>query len=237
MWQSADGGTVDALRVWQQWLIGRSPAVRDQLFFLYCAWAHMLARQVRARYPHPLAEWQDYASYSAVGLLQAIDGYDASVQTRFQSYAEPFVKGAILKGLACYRRDVWSANRHPALGRVDEGHCSSLSGEPGDTVQVAVDLAFGCFLELGIISTLAPGNDPLGCYELEHRHQQLSGLIRRLPTRERAVLIGHYYQHMSFVALARLLCVSKSRVTQLHAQALRRVRVYYQQLGESDGFC
>jgi len=218
---------VDASVIWQQWLTGRSPALRNQLFFLYCAWARMVARQLRSRYPHPLAEWQDYASLSAVGLLQAIDRFDAGMQTRFQSYAEPFVKGAILKGLACYRRDVCPVNR-----LVDD----EAPGESGCTALAAIDLAFGCFLELGIISLLTSGNDPLCCYERTQRHQQLNELIQRLPKREQTVLMGHYHQHQSFVALARLLGVSKSRVAQLHAQALKRLRCYCLQAGNRDVF-
>ena len=95
----------DEQLLWQLWAIHKDAATRSRLFFFYSPWARMLARQLRARYPHPLAEWPDYISLSSMGLLEAIDRFDATLQTRFQSYAESFVKGAILKGLSCYVRD------------------------------------------------------------------------------------------------------------------------------------
>lgn len=224
----------DEQALWQLWISNRSAEIRTQLFFFYGQWVRMLASQVLARYPHPLAEWPDYVSLGSVGLLQAIDRFDATLQTRFQSYAEPFVKGAILKGLSCYVRDRQLVSRD----RLD-----SLSGEGrfGDSdfervVSVAVDLAFGYFLELGIVNVDPVDNSPLSIYEQEHRDQGLDLMVERLPERERQVIIGHYYQYLSFVELSQLMSVSKSRISQLHGQALKRVRQFYEELGDVDDY-
>ncbi|WP_346656664.1 sigma factor-like helix-turn-helix DNA-binding protein [Pseudomonas sp. SWRI77] len=42
-------------------------------------------------------------------------------------------------------------------------------------------------------------------------------------------MVEHYYQQMSFVELAGLLGVGKARVSQLHGQALRRIRGMYEE--------
>ncbi|WP_445262174.1 sigma-70 family RNA polymerase sigma factor [Pseudomonas sp. EA_35y_Pfl2_R111] len=61
-----------------------------------------------------------------------------------------------------------------------------------------------------------------------HDHS-LSQLVEKLPANERQVIVGHYYQHLSFVALSELLGVSKSRISQIHAQALKRIRKGYEE--------
>ena len=73
--------------LWRCWLTHRDAATRTQLFFFYSPWSRLMARNVMARYAHPLAEWQDYASLGSIGLLQAIDRFDATVSTRFQTFA------------------------------------------------------------------------------------------------------------------------------------------------------
>lgn len=226
----------DEQALWQLWLSHRDAVIRTKLFFFYSEWARMLAGQVLARYPHPLAEWPDYVNLGSIGLLQAIDRFDASLETRFQSYAEPFVKGAILKGLSCYVRDRQLASRDRLDSLSSEGRFAASDNDFERVVNAAVDLAFGYFLELGIVNAEPIDNSPLSIYEQEHRDQGLDLMVERLPERERQVIVGHYYQYLSFVELSQLMGVSKSRISQLHGQALRRVRRFYEELGDMDGY-
>lgn len=226
----------DEQALWQVWLSQKDADTRARLFFFYSQWARMLASQVLARYPHPLAEWPDYVSLGSVGLLQAIDRFDATLKTRFQSYAEPFIKGAILKGLACYVRDRQLVSRDRLDSLSSEGRFGSNDGDFERVVNVAVDLAFGYFLELGVVNSDPIDNSPLSIYEQEHRDKSLDMMVARLPERERQVIVGHYYQYLSFIDLSQLMSVSKSRISQLHGQALKRVRRYYEELGDTDGY-
>ncbi|MBC3504977.1 sigma-70 family RNA polymerase sigma factor, partial [Pseudomonas sp. SWRI59] len=98
-------------------------------------------------------------------------------------------------------------------------------------VNNAVDLAFGYFLELGVIDEEPPDNNPLSAYVQQDKDESLGLLVERLPERERQIIVGHYYQQMSFVELAGLLGVGKARVSQLHGQALRRIRELYEEVG------
>lgn len=222
--------------LWQLWLAHKDSATRTKLFFHYSQWARMLAGHVLARYPHPLAEWPDYVSLGSIGLLQAIDRFDATLQTRFQSYAEPFVKGAILKGLSCYVKDRQPVSRDRLESLSGEGRFGDADSDFERVVNAAVDLAFGYFLELGVVNAEPVDNSPLSVYEQEHRDQGLDLMVERLPEREKQVIVGHYYQFLSFVELSQLMGVSKSRISQLHGQALKRVRGFYEELGETDGY-
>jgi RNA polymerase sigma factor for flagellar operon FliA len=65
-------------------------------------------------------------------------------------------------------------------------------------------------------------NDPLNHYTRESEKLGLGSLVESLPESERQVIVGHYYQHLSFPEIRELMEVSKSRISQLHSQALKK---------------
>ena len=219
---------LEAERVlWQRWQARRDPQTRTELFDFYAAWSRVLAGHYSGRYPHPLAEYADYVSLASMGLLQAIDGFDPALGSRFKSYAEPFIKGAVLKGLSCYIKDHQQTNRERLLSVAGEA-------EEGDDlaaiVNLTVGLAFGYFLELGILDADLYDNDPSSLYERQNGMETLTYLVEQLTDGERQVITGHYYQQLSFVQLSEMMGVSKARVSQLHGQGLRKLRRLYEQV-------
>jgi RNA polymerase sigma factor for flagellar operon FliA len=219
--------------LWERWISKRDVTARVELFLLYGNWSRMLANLVLARYPHPLAEWGDYVHFASIGLLQALDRFQPDLQTRFQSFAEPYVRGAVLKGLSCYVSD----KKNLVIERLahQESHRDFDKDSAFDTiVTTAIDLAFGYFLELGIIDEEPVDNSPFKAYAQENQHQQLGDYVDQLPERERHIIISHYYQHLSFTEISQLLEISKARVSQLHTQALRRIRSCYEQADDMD---
>ncbi|WP_220815859.1 sigma-70 family RNA polymerase sigma factor [Pseudomonas paralcaligenes] len=211
--------------LWQRWQTRRDAQTRAELFDLYATWSRVLAGHYHGRYPHPLAEYADYVSLASMGLLQAIDGFDPTLGTRFKSYAEPFIKGAVLKGLSCYVRDQQQTTRERLLSVAGEA-------EEGDDlaaiVNLTVGLAFGYFLEVGILDADLYDNDPSNLYERQNSMETLAYLVEQLTDGERQVITGHYYQQLSFVQISEMMGVSKARVSQLHGQGLKKLRRLYE---------
>ena len=191
----------------------------------------MLAGYFFKRYPHPLAEWGDYLNLCSLGLLQAIERFDLTRGVRFKTYAEHFIKGAVLKGLASYIKDqrAISKERVESIGGVNRFDTKDSDLEL--VVNAAVGLAFGYFLELGIVEEQPADNDPLAQYVNHDISNELAHLVESLPERERQGIVGHYFQQMSFTSLSELLGVSRSRVSQLHGAALERIRFLYEGRG------
>lgn len=211
--------------LWQRWQARRDPLTRAELFDFYAAWSRVLAGHYHGRYPHPLAEYADYVSLASMGLLQAIDGFDPTFGSRFKSYAEHFIKGAVLKGLSCYVKDHQQTHRERLLSVAGEA-------EEGDDltaiVNLTVGLAFGYFLELGILDGDLYENDPASLYEQHDGMETLAYLVEQLTEGERRVITGHYYQQLSFVQISEIMGVSKARVSQLHGQGLKKLRRLYE---------
>ncbi|MDH1108456.1 sigma-70 family RNA polymerase sigma factor [Pseudomonas otitidis] len=209
--------------LWRRWLASKGAELRTQLFFFYSQWVRLLTAHLFTRYPHPLAEWHDYLNLASLGLLQAIDRFDPRLGSNFKAYAEPYIKGSVLKGLACYVKD----RRTPATERLASitgaGEAEGLS-DLEHVANVAIDLAFGYFLELGVLDQEPVDNNPLSLYEAEREGQDMALLISQLSPGERQVIEGHYFQQLSFTEISELMGVSRSRVSQLHAGALKKIR-------------
>ncbi|UZE26191.1 sigma-70 family RNA polymerase sigma factor [Pseudomonas sp. B21-056] len=222
-----DGNDEQAL--WRTWVDSKTEAARSRLFFFYGQWLRMIVGLLYARYPHPLAEWGDYVNLASIGLLQAIDRFNPGLGTRFQSYAEPYVKGNVLKGLSCYvsdQRRYYRERLESISGSQEERAESDLE----HVANVAIGLAFGLFLESGIVDQEPNDNNPLSLYEVEREGDTLNECVKLLSVNERQVIEGHYHQHLSFTEVSELMGISKSRVSQLHAQALRNIRASHERL-------
>lgn len=229
--EQANADEDEELRLWSQWAKQKTAELRTQLFFFYSGWLRMLAGYFFKRYPHPLAEWGDYLNLCSLGLLQAIERFDLTRGVRFKTYAEHFIKGAVLKGLASYIKDqrAISKERVESIGGVNRFDTKDSDLEL--VVNAAVGLAFGYFLELGIVEEQPADNDPLAQYINHDISNELAHLVEALPERDRQVIVGHYFQQMSFTSLSELLGVSRSRVAQIHGAALGRIRLLYEGRG------
>ncbi|WP_431495031.1 sigma-70 family RNA polymerase sigma factor [Pseudomonas brassicacearum] len=226
----------DEQTLWRNWLDSKTEAARSRLFFFYGKWLRMIVGLLYSRYPHPLAEWGDYVNLASIGLLQAIDRFNPELNTRFQSYAEPYVKGNVLKGLSCYvgdRRRYYRERLESISGMQEEGRAES---DLEQVANVAIGLAFGLFLESGIVDPEPKDDNPLSLYEVERESDTLEGCVKLLSANEQRVIQGHYHQHLSFTEISELMGISKSRVSQLHAQALKNIRISHARLMAGDSW-
>ncbi|MCE0460983.1 sigma-70 family RNA polymerase sigma factor [Pseudomonas uvaldensis] len=225
----------DEHALWRNWLSSKTEAARSALFFFYGQWLRMIVGLLYARYPHPLAEWGDYVNLASIGLLQAIDRFNPELGTRFQSYAEPYVKGNVLKGLSCYVSDQRRYYQERLESITDlEDKWAEIDLE--QVANVAIGLAFGLFLESGIVDQEPKDSNPLTLYEVERESDTLNECVKLLSANERQVIQGHYHQHLSFTEISELMGVSKSRVSQLHAQALKNIRASHERLMAGDSW-
>ncbi len=94
-----------------------TPSDRRRLALDHVAWVGTIARRIGG------AGWPDLVGPGMVGLYDALDRFDPAAGTTFSSYAEHFVRGAMLRAR---RRD-----------RVAVGSSARLSGEWLDGVVAA----------------------------------------------------------------------------------------------------
>jgi RNA polymerase sigma factor for flagellar operon FliA len=139
------------------------------------------------------------------------------------------------------RQQQISMRRRMAGERVKSLHADALSSDPEqllrELAEIGVGLALGFALEGSGMLAAADASVADNTYtrlELRQFQQQIRYLCKRLTAREQEVIEKHYLQQISFDEIATQLKLSKGRVSQLHAQGLKRLRSLILQIAPCD---
>ena len=206
----------------------------------YLSYARVVAATCYARRLHDEIEFAEYHQLAVVGMIEALDRYDPDGGAQFKTFASRRMHGAILDGLESLtekQRQIAARKRirrerldSLAAARSTAGDIVAGPPNPFDLLmEVAFGLALGYILEgTGMLATeSAPGTPASPQHEALERRQtasQLRDLLLHLPAPDQSVLRGHYLQQQPFEEIGRKLGVTKGRVSQIHKQALRRMR-------------
>lgn len=217
--------------LWRRFRYEREARCREQIFTRYRGLARSIAvRQLRAR-PRNGVELNDMEQFAYEGLLVAIDRFDPLRGIPFGAFARRRILGSIADGAA--RMNEIDA-QYSYRRRVEAERLRSIAAEGGKTgalgalADLAAGLAIGLILEGTSLIEPEDGADrrPNAYESLAWRQlqAQLTQEIDRLPEREAAIIRQHYENGVSFTQIAKLLDLSKGRVSQLHANALAKLR-------------
>jgi RNA polymerase sigma factor for flagellar operon FliA len=218
--------------LWQRWCGEADGAARSSLAQRYMPYARALAAQLYARRPHDEFQFDEYQQFAMVGLMESIERYLPDRGAQFRTFATPRIRGAILNGLerlserqqqGAFRRRV-TADRVASL--TPDSFCTEATQQLLEELQeIGVGVAMGLILD-GMSLDLQTGlpDDAYAQIEMRQLHRQLWELVERLTDREREIVVMHYRQALSFEEIAGALRLSKGRISQLHRQAVMRLR-------------
>jgi RNA polymerase sigma factor for flagellar operon FliA len=232
------------------------PGTEQELLLLeHLPIVRFLARRIHERLPQHV-DIEDLVSAGVVGLMDAFAKFDPAKKVQFRSYAQFRIRGAILDSL---RTLDWSPRELRRKGRAVEEAIRVLTARmgraPGE-VEVASELDLGLEeyqqllgdlkgLEVGTLHVehnedsgeekLAyvpgrPEEDPLFCCLKGELVERLSEAIGQLPERERLVMTRYYYEEMTMREIGLALGVVESRVSQIHASGVVRLRARLKEL-------
>jgi RNA polymerase sigma factor for flagellar operon FliA len=217
--------------------------------------AHMplvkrLAHQMKAKLP-PSVEVDDLIQAGMIGLLDAINRYEENHGAQFETYAVLRIRGAMLDEL---RSSDWMPRSTRQNMRKVEGAMQALTqqlGRPPTESEVAKSMKLSLedyqdllgdsgghqlvyyedfHTEEGSDSFLdryaVDDEDPLkGLLESDFRHAVIDA-IDNLPPREKMLMGLYYEEELNLKEIGAVMGVSESRVSQLHTQAVARLRTY-----------
>lgn len=225
------------------------PALREQLILKYAPLVKYVAGRLGVFLP-PALSMDDLLGHGTVGLIEAVDRYDAFHGVKFETYAIRRIWGSMidaLRSLSMLPRstiqqvkslDSAFATLEHELGR------SPTTAEVAERLGVGETEVYSMLLAanfsllsletkvtaeedggLTLLDTLADGTDgPEVNLEKEELLASLARAIERLPERERLVLSLYYHEDLTLKEIGKVLQVSESRVSQLHSVALARLR-------------
>ncbi|MEP6900303.1 MAG: FliA/WhiG family RNA polymerase sigma factor [Actinomycetota bacterium] len=206
-----------------------------------------IADRIAARLP-PSVERDDLYGAGVVGLIDAVERFDASRGIAFTTFAEMRVRGAILDNLRSLDWASRSTRRRAREVQAAYSQIEQQNGRPATEDEVAERMKMP-LAELhetlqdirGLtITNLDDRDDETGLsvsdiiadksisaldrLEESQRRRLIAKSIDKLPERERQVIALYYLEELTMKEIGEVLGVTESRVSQLRTQAVIRLR-------------
>ena len=207
-----------------------------------------LARRVAASMPHSI-ELGDLVQDGMIGLIDAACRFDEARGIKFETFAERRVRGAMIDAL---RRDAWPRGvrrQRRELEAAREELRRELGAEPSladlaarigsdearlgrtivriNTIESTSPLSAGENVDGASLPPALVPSEPLSpdrAYEEREVRDRIRAAIASLPPRERKVIGLYYYGEATMKQIGAEIGVNESRVSQLHARAVQRLR-------------
>ena len=227
----------------------KDDSYRDQLITEYLPYVKRIVHRIAVHLPSTI-DIEDLMNVGVIGLIQAVDRYDPKRDNKFMTYAVFRIRGAVLSELRS--RDFLSrANRRKIrdlenmhlkleqkLGReVDDYELAEELGvdiEQVHRTRQLSSISFISFEELGfsskdekekLINYLVDSeDDALSLTRLKELKAAVAKAIEQLPEKERLVISLYYLDELTMKETGKVLNVTESRVSQIHSQAIMRLR-------------
>jgi len=196
-----------------------------------------LASQLAVKLPSHI-EIEDLIQVGLIGLLKAVEDYQSDSGAVFSTYATIRIRGAMLDELR--GRDWLPRSVQRDLGRVAAAieKVEQRVGRPASEKEIADELDMNLEdyrvlageLACARISQLdeaelPPGDDePAEQVAEETRRTALANAITTLPEKEGLMLSLYYSDGLNLKEIGLVLGVSESRVSQIHGQAVARLK-------------
>ena len=207
-----------------------------------------LARRMASTMPHSI-ELGDLVQDGVLGLIDAAHRFDEGRGIKFETFAERRVRGAIIDAL---RRDAWPRGVRRARREIEaarEALRRELGAEPSSAdvarrIGVDVTQLERMIVRINTIEqtspvanletldpstlppVLVPSEPPAPdrLFEDSQTRARVRKALALLPARERRILSLYYFGEATMKQIGQEIGVNESRVSQLHARAIQRLR-------------
>jgi RNA polymerase sigma factor for flagellar operon FliA len=207
-----------------------------------------LARRMASTMPHSI-DVGDLVQDGVIGLIDAANRFDEARGIKFETFAERRVRGAMIdalrkdawpRGVRRQRRELEAAREELRRELGCEPSLADLAAKLGSdekrlnrtivritTIESTSPLAVtepGDEAMLPAVLLPSEPERPDVAYERREVEDKVRAAIRALPPREQKVIGLYYYGEATMKQIGREIGVNESRVSQLHARAIRRLR-------------
>jgi RNA polymerase sigma factor for flagellar operon FliA len=227
-----------------------SHLLRNQIINEYLPYVKRIVNRIAVHLPATI-EVDDLVNVGVIGLIQAIERYDPTRDNKFITYAVFRIKGAVLSELRS--RDFLGRTTRRKIRDLEKAYLK-LEQKMGREVtdeevaeEMNIDLeqfykvkrmssiSFVSFEELGYASrsdspsvpnSLSSGDadDALSLTTMKELKSTIAKNIDLLPEKEKLVVSLYYSEEMTMKEIGKVLNITESRVSQIHAQAIIHLR-------------
>jgi len=242
----------DVRTLWTEFRRSGDRKVRDRLVLTYAPLVKFVAGRVGAGLPSHVDD-EDLISYGLLGLMRAIERFEPEREIKFETYAIPRIRGAIIDELRAMdwvprsvrgrARDIERAiaDLEARLGRAptDEEIAQKLGVSHDELEESLGEISRSSVVALDELWTVSSGGDPVSLIDTIEDTQgpnpqaalaetelkeAIGEALARLPEREKLVVTLYYYEELTLREIGEVLGVTESRVSQLHTKAILRLK-------------
>ncbi len=239
----------ELVELWQRYFEDHdNKHLRDQLILQYIYLTRYVVGRVKVALP-PTFSFEDISSYGIEGLIDAVEKYTSKMGARFETYALVRIRGNIIdkvrsqdflpRSVRRKIRDVKEAQEElkRQFGRaatytevanylgIEKERVEQLMAED-TTITSLYDKKGASDGDIEVIDTIEDSHTLAPHEQLENKDvkKELEEALKRLPERERTIMVLYYHENMTLKEIGDAINVSESRVSQLHAQAIMKLK-------------
>jgi RNA polymerase sigma factor FliA len=244
---------VELKDLWRRYLTAGDERARERLVVAYSPLVKYVAGRMASGLPTHVDE-ADLISYGLIGLISVIERFQPEREIKFETYAIPRIKGAIideLRALDWVPRSVRSRAREIERTNVklehqlqraptDDEMASELEITTEEFHDALIQISSSTIAALDELWTVSDTSgdqvslldtlqdpeapDPAKVMDTSELKDRVADAITRLPEREKLVIALYYYENLTLREIGEVLGVTESRISQLHTKAVLRLR-------------
>lgn len=227
------------------------PTIKDEIILEYAPLVKYIAQKIASRLPSNI-ELDDLISCGVIGLMDAIEKFDSTRDNKFKTYAEFRIRGAILDELRSQDwvpRSVREkakivekayAKLDKELGRpaTDDEMCTELACSMDEFHELINKSKSVSLLNIEDAAAMSKGDkrlmvslmetsrsaNPQNAVNYKRAQDVIKEGIKTLPEKQRLVLSLYYFEDLNLKEIGQVLDVTESRVSQLHTQAIIKLK-------------
>jgi len=237
---------------WSRYQKLRTPEIRQRLLNKYLPLVQNVASRMAMGFPRSV-ELSDLVNTGVIGLIEAFGNFDHDRGVKFETYAVPRIRGAILDEL---RALDWVPRSTRAKSREIERNHNVLENELGrppektelaKRMQLTIEELHGALNDVSGTNILSLDeviyreddnrqvprietvvdtsvNSVLGDIEKGELRSFLVVAIDRLTNQEKLVIALYYFEELTLKEIGEVMSISESRVSQIHTRAVAKLR-------------
>jgi RNA polymerase sigma factor for flagellar operon FliA len=238
----------------RQYGASKQNSLSEEYIDKYLPLVKRLAGRLAMSLPAHIEE-EDLIGYGVFGLIDALQKYEPSRGVKFETYASLRIRGAMIDGLRSMDWVPHSARQKIKRVRQSYIDLENLKGRTPTIEEVAAylempieelhtTLLHGQYMTLVSMDQLLDSNsgdssispvdlivdfeaqEAFKNIEKEEQKQILAKVIDKLSEKEKLVIAMYYREEMTLKEIAAVMSLSESRISQIHSQAILRLRGY-----------
>lgn len=227
--------------LWTKYGRDKDEVTKKKLLEYYLPLTRIIADRLSISLPS-YVDKEDFANIGFLGLVQALERFDASRGIKFETFASIRIKGAMLDAIRVndwvpvsvrqkarnYQEALASLTKKLGRDPVDEELATELGLALPKYRQMMNQIQIVTVVPLEDISSISSGENGDRDFTKQIERDELKTIlaeqIKKLTEKEALVISLYYYEQLTLREISEILKVTEARISQIHTKAIFKLR-------------